>query len=261
MSERRACRLLDMDRTSARYQSTRQGMDEPVQDRLRALARAHPRYGYRRCGVLLRREGCRINMKRVYRLYRAAGLAVRRVRRKRLSRGTPVTRAPLTHPNEVWAMDFVSDTLAHGQVIRALTLVDQYSRECLAIEVDTSLSAPRVTRVLDTLSDTRGLPERMIVDNGPEFTSRCVLAWCAAHGVELDYIQPGRPTQNAYIESFNGRFRDECLNVNWFINLYDARRKIAAWRIEYNQLRPHSSLAYRTPEEFRNRESPVMPGR
>ena len=154
-------------------------------------------------------------------------------------------------------MDFVSDALANGRALRALTLVDNFTKEVPAIEVDCSLSAPRVTRVLDQVIAGRGaVPESIRIDNGPEFTSRCFLAWAAQRGIRLVHIQPGKPTQNSFIESFNGRFRDECLNANWFENLADARRKIEAWREDYNQRRPHSSLAYRTPAEFARRWSP-----
>jgi putative transposase len=190
-----------------------------------------------------------VNHKRLLRVYQEAGLAVRRRERKRLARDR-VRMPVLTRPNQEWAIDFVTDALATGRAIRSLTVLDDFTKEAPAIEVDTSLSGLRVTRVLDRIIAERGKPEGLRLDNGPEFTSRCFIAWAEQSGVPLIYIQPGKPVQNSYIESFNGRFRDECLNANWFENLADARRKIEAWRLDYNQARPHSSLAYRTPEEF-----------
>lgn len=195
------------------------------------------------------------NHKRIRRLYRLDGLIMRRQRRKRVA----VPRVPLARtdaPNELWAMDFVRDTLASGRVFRALTLVDTCTRECLGIEVDVSLSRECVVRVLDQLRVTRGLPARISCDNGPEFRSRVLDAWAYQHHVALHFIQPGKPVQNSYIESFNGRLRQECLNQHWFLSLPDARRTIEAWRIAYNTARPHRGLAGRTPleaaERFRN---------
>jgi putative transposase len=190
------------------------------------------------------------NHKRVYRLYRQEGLAMRRRRRKKWVRmGTTVTAAP-THPNARWSMDFVSDCLANGQTFRTLVVVDDYTRENLAVEVDTSLSGLRVQRVLEAVVVERGRPGGIVVDNGPEFRSRVMQAWSEQRHVSLQFIEPGRPMQNAFVESFNGRLRDECLNSNWFLNLRDARRKIRAWVRDYNEQRPHSSLGYLTPSEF-----------
>lgn len=239
-----------MDRTSYRYQARATDRNQPLRERLIELARGRPRDGYRRLRALLCREGWPCNHKRIYRLYREAGLAVRCRRRKRLRRVRPLLPRPLRQPNEEWSMDFISDGLASGQAIRALTVLDNFTRECLAIEVDTSLSGERVARVLTQLGERRGWPQRIVVDNGPEFTSRCMTAWCEERRIVLQYIEPGKPCQNAFIESFNGRFRDECLNVSWFANLPAARTKIAAWREEYNRARPHSSLGYLTPYEF-----------
>jgi putative transposase len=162
----------------------------------------------------------------------------------------------LSRPNQEWSIDFISDAIANGRAIRALTVIDGFTKESPVIEVDASLSAPRITRVLDEVIEQRGRPDGMRLDNGPEFTSRCFLAWAEQRGIQLVFIQPGKPVQNSFIESFNGRFRDECLNANWFENLADARRKVEAWRQEYNQHRPHSALAYRTPEEFARAWSP-----
>jgi putative transposase len=248
VSERRACELNDVDRSSYRYEP-RQDRNTELRDKLTELARQKPRFGYRRLGVLLEKNGVAVNHKRLFRVYQEASLGVRRREKKRLERGR-AGMPLLSRPNQEWSLDFVSDALANGRAIRALTVLDDFTRESPAIEVDSSLSAPRVTRVLDVVIDERGAPESIRIDNGPEFTSRCFVAWAEGRKIRLIYIQPGKPVQNSFIESFNGRFRDECLNANWFENLADARRKIEAWRLDYNQQRPHSSLAYRTPEEF-----------
>jgi len=248
VSERRACKLLGVDRSSYRYEP-QPDRNVALRQELIAVARQKPRYGYRRLGVLLERRGYKTNHKRLYRLYREEHLAVRRLRRKRLARPTaPV--AMLLRANQEWSMDFVMDGLATGRALRLLTVVDNYTRECLAIEVDSCLSSQRVTRVLEWVMEQRGGPETVRCDNGPEFTSRHFLAWCEERRIGLVHIQPGRPMQNGHVESFNGRLRDECLNVNWFATLADARAKIEAWREEYNSERPHSSLCYRTPREF-----------
>jgi putative transposase len=181
------------------------------------------------------------------------GLAMRRrIRRHSPRRLTPPAweKVRLTRPNQRWAMDFVSDTLAHGRTFRALTVVDEFSRESLAIEVDTSLPGLRVIRVLERLFAARGRPEEIRVDHGPEFVCRALNAWCEQRRVLLRFIDPGRPMQNGFVESFNGKFRDECLNANWFLSVRSARRIIESWRLDYNGQRPHSSLAYRTPNEF-----------
>ena len=248
LSERRACELNDMDRSSYRYEPG-EDRDAELRTRLTELARQKPRFGYRRLGVLLEKKGEAVNHKRLFRIYQEAGLGVRRRERKRLERGR-AGMPLLSRPNQEWSIDFVSDALATGRALRALTVVDGFTKEVPVIEVDSSLSAPRVTRALDAVIAERGQPERIRLDNGPEFTSRCFVAWAEQRGIPLTHIQPGKPVQNSFIESFNGRFRDECLNANWFTSLGDARRKIEAWRIDYNRHRPHSSLAYRTPEEF-----------
>jgi putative transposase len=259
VSERRACGLTGLCRSTLRYRSQASN-DEMLSQRLVELARARSRFGYRRLHVLLRREGHLVNHKRVLRLYRLAGLSLRRKKRKRmpsLARGT--TTLP-SQPNECWALDFVSDTLAWGRRIRCLTVVDCFTREAPAIELDTSLPGARVVRVLAELSSRRGLPKAILMDNGPELTSRVLDQWAYEHGVELRFIDPGKPVQNAFIESFNGRFRDECLNQHWFIGLAQARRIVEDWRLDYNQARPHSSLGYQTPEEFAERVGQA-PGR
>jgi putative transposase len=246
-SERRACGLVMLAASTYRYQSRRS--DEGLRTRLVELAREKPRFGYRRLHVLLRRSGEQVNHKRVHRIYRAAGLMIRRKKRKHCMReGKPLVAR--TAANQEWALDFMHDAVSCGRAIRVLSVVDAYTRECLALEVDTSFASRRVTRVLEQIVSERGVPQSIRCDNGPELTSRHFLAWCIERQIELVHIQPGKPTQNARVESFHGRLREECLNVSWFQNLFDARRKIAAWRTEYNDERPHSSLGYLTPKEF-----------
>ncbi len=216
---------------------------------LLVLARQKPRYGYRRLHALLVRKGQEVNVKRVYRLYVEEGLSVRRKRRRRLVRARAL-EPRLTRPNLEWAMDFIVDGLATGRMVRILSVVDAYTRECLALEADTSLGSGRVTRVLERVMAERGRPENVRSDNGPEFTSRRMLGWAGDWKVGLIHIQPGRPMQNGHVESFHGRLRDECLNVSWFRTLNDVRCTLDTWREEYNGERPHSSLDYRTPREF-----------
>ena len=247
-SERRACGLLEMAVSSYRYRSRGRG-DEELRSKLVALAGEKPRFGYRRLHVLLRQGGERVNHKRVWRVYREAGLCVKRKKRKRLVR-TGSAAQVLNRRNQEWALDFVHDVLATGQRVRVLSVLDAYTRECLALEVDTSFASRRVTRVLERLIAERGRPESLRCDNGPELTSRHFLAWCVERKIQLVHIEPGRPMQNGRVESFQGKFRDECLNVNWFRNLWEARAKVESWRREYNQTRPHSSLGYQTPEAF-----------
>ncbi len=248
LSERRACRLLALSRSTQRYRSRQRVGEAALRERLQQLAARRPRFGYRRLTALLRREGWAVNHKRVYRLYRQLGLALRRKRRKHLARAGPPPPPP-TAPNQRWSMDFVHDQLADGRRLRAFTLFDDATREALAIEVDTSLGAARVRRVLERVTAERARPAGIVCDNGPEFRSRALAAWGLETGVRLEFIEPGKPVQNAFVESFHGRLREECLNANWFPSLADARRKIEAWRIDYNERRPHSSLAYRTPSE------------
>ena len=227
----------------------RRADDSPLRQRLEELALERRRFGYRRLAVLLRREGMVVNIKRVRRVYREANLQVRRriKRRVALGRGNP---APIvTCMNERWSLDFVHDRVG-SRKIRALTIVDDFTRECLAIEVDTSLGGGRVTRVLDAIAAVRGYPRTIVMDNGPELTSLAMLRWSVDRGVRLHHIAPGKPTQNAYIESFNGKLRDECLNENDFSSLLQARQIIEYWRQDYNENRPHAALNNRTPQEF-----------
>jgi putative transposase len=258
VSERRACKLIALDRSSYRYEP-RSDHNAALRQELVNLARQKPRYGYRRLHALVTKRGFPVSAQRVYRLYRAEGLMVRRLKRKRLAR--VAVSSHLVRSNQEWALDFVSDALATGRGIRVLTVVDAFTRETLSLEVDVSLSSRRVTRALEEVVERRGNPEAIRCDNGPELTSRHFLSWCEERKIQLIHIQPGKPMQNGHVESFNGRLRDECLNANWFRNLFDARAKIAAWRDEDNGERPHSSLGYRTPNEFAEiLKSSVMTG-
>jgi putative transposase len=251
MSERRACGLADVCRATVRYQP-RRVEDESVRQRLRELAALRKRFGYRRLGVLLKREGVLVNHKRVYRLYREEGLSLRRRKRKRLTSEGRGQGEVARGPDEVWSLDFVSDCTAQSRRLKLLTVVDTFTRESLAIEVDTSISGERVARVLDRVIGERGAqPDEIVMDNGPELTSRALDQWAYERGVRLRFIAPGKPVQNCFIESFNGRLRDECLNQHWFWSLADARQIVEDWRLDYNRARPHSALGGLTPEEYR----------
>jgi putative transposase len=249
ISERRALRWTGFPRSSVRYRSTRPPQEE-LRDRIRELALERPRWGYRRIHILLGREGWAVNRKRVQRLYREQGLAVRRRGKRRRSQVARPVRAPLGRANERWSLDFITDALSNGRRFRCLVVLDEFTRQALAIEVAHSIPSARVIEVLERLRSERGLPSVIITDNGSEFTSRAFDAWAYARGVKLEYIQPGKPVQNCFIESFNGSLRDECLNLHWFVSLRDAQEAIERWRVDYNQIRPHSSLGERTPEEF-----------
>jgi putative transposase len=241
---------MSMGRSTQRYAC--HGRDDtPIRARLLELAALKRRYGYRRLYVLLRREGVCVNHKCVERIYREEGLSVRKRKRKRAAGVRAATWLPATQPDQRWSLDFVSDALHWGRKLRMLTVVDTYTRESLAIEVDTSLSGARVARVLDRVISERTVPGEIVMDNGPELTSKALDQWAYERGVQLRFIAPGKPQQNGFVESFNGKFRDECLNEHWFTTLYDAREKVEAWRVEYNRERPHSSLGNQTPEEFR----------
>ena len=249
LSERRACRFTGFSLSTQRYHSRRPSEDD-LRQRLRELAEKRPRWGYRRLYVLLKREGCKRNRKLVQRLYREEGLSVRRRKRRKMA---AVARSPMTcplGPNERWSIDFVRDTLADGRVFRGFTVVDDFTRECPAIEVDHSLPGERVAKTLEQLSKERGLPKTVVCDNGPEFQGQVLDFWAHRNGVTLSFIQPGKPVQNAFIESFNGKLRDECLNESYFTSLLDAQTTIEAWRKDYNETRPHSSLGDLTPAEY-----------
>jgi putative transposase len=249
LSERRACSLIGADRSTIRYRSCRPD-DAALRGRLRALAQERRRFGYRRLFVLLRREGETAGLNRVYRLYREEGLSVRKRQARRRAVGT---RAPIlveAKANARWSLDFVHDQFANGRRFRILNIVDDVTRECLAAIPDTSISGQRVARELTALIGLRGKPGMIVSDNGTELTSNAILTWCAEHRIEWHYIAPGKPMQNGYIESFNGRMRDELLNESLFFGLDHARELIVSWVEDYNTARPHSSLGYRTPEAF-----------
>lgn len=249
-SQTQACAVLRISRSVYGYRSRARDA-RPLVQRIKEIAATRVHYGYRRVHVLLRREGWRDNCKRVYRLYRAEGLSLRhgRPRRNKSAR----LRQPkqfVSTMNEIWSMDFVADALFDGRRLRALTVVDNYTRECLAIAVGSSLKGEDVVRALARIVAVRGKPRTIKTDNGSEFISKAMDRWAYEHGVELDFSRPGKPTDNAKVESFNGRFRAECLNAHWFLSLDDAQRKITAWREFYNEARPHSALGWMTPAEF-----------
>ena len=250
ISERHAARLVRLAIGTLRYQS-RKVFDEVLRHRLRELAGMHVRYGYRRLTVLLRREGWHVNAKRIYRLYREEELIVRTKQRRKMARRRPVPTGVAVRPNQCWSMDFVTDKLADGRSFRILTVVDQFTRECVTLAADRSMTGMRVAQVLEAAKpECGGLPESIAVDNGSEFSGRALEAWAMANEVRLCFIRPGRPVENGFIESFNGRLRDECLNVELFSSLDDARQKLAKFREQYNHQRPHSALADRTPAAF-----------
>lgn len=248
LSERRACRIIGAHTRTIRYKSKKQ--DGELTARIKAIAAERPRFGYKRIHVLLRREGLEVNHKRVYRLYRQENLAVRRRKRRRYTTMPRVVPDAPKRPNERWSMDFVSDSLADGRSFRVFNVVDDFTRECLASVVDLSLSGGRIARELESIVIERGAPRALLCDNGPEFTSKSLDQWAYDQAIAIDFIKPGKPTQNAHAESFNGRMRDECLNQHWFRSLNEAKRLIAAWRHDYNHHRPHGSLDERTPIEF-----------
>lgn len=252
----RACGLIGMSRSLYCYEAKRPD-DEALKVRLTTLAGQKRRYGYRRLHVLLCREGWFINWKRTYRVYREVGLMVRSRKRKRIAGIERQAKVIADAPNISWSMDFVSDGFVDGRKLRCLNLVDDFTKECLAIEVDTSLPGKRVVSVLERLAECRGLPMSVTVDNGPEFISKVLDEWAYRRQLQLRFIEPGKPQQNAYIESFNGKFRDECLNEHWFLSMRHARQVIAEWREEYNHERPHSSLGYQTPNATKIRPNVI----
>lgn len=249
LSERRACQLIGLSRTGKRYQAKRPEKDQVLRKRLLKLAEQYPRYGYLMLHGLLRNEGMVQNKKRTYRLYTAAGLQVRTKKRKKLIRPW-VPMEVAEHQDQHWSMDFVHDQLADGRRFKVLNVVDDCTRECIGQLADLSISSARVSRFLTDLLRHRGKPEKVICDNGPEFTSKAMFFWSQDTGVRLHFIQPGKPTQNAFVESFNGKFRDTCLNQYWFRGLSEAQQRIEKWRQDYNEIRPHSSLGYQPPAVF-----------
>jgi putative transposase len=249
ISERRACRLVMLHRSVCRYRAHGRD-DRALRLRLKELAYARPRYGYRRLTTLLQREGWLVNHKRVHRIYREEELMVRTKRRKRRTAEVRVKLLPATQVGERWSIDFVSDQLADGRRFRVLTAVDHVSRECVCLMAAQSIPSQAVTEALDEAMDIYGQPEAITMDNGTEFACNHFDQWAYRRGIQLDFITPGRPVENGIIESFNGKLRDECLNVHWFESLADARVEIETWRQEYNQMRPHSSLGNRAPAEY-----------
>lgn len=255
LSVRRTCRLIGFPRSSYGYVARQEGLDEQlVRTRLKELAQKRPRFGCLRLHVMLRREGIAINHKRTERIYGEEKLSLRRKNKRKRVAGLRMELPKPTRPNHVWCMDFVADAALNSRKIKALPIVDVYTKKCHRIEVDTSINGVRVCRVLDEVGEREGLPEVIMIDNGPEFAGKALDEWAYRNGVKLQFIRPGKPVENAYIESFNGRLRDECLNEHWFINLGHARKLIEDWRLDYNQVRPHSSLGYLTPEEFTEKE-------
>lgn len=251
ISQRRSCELASVSRSSLRYQR-REGRDEALRARLKALASTNARYGYLLLHGLLKSEGLVINKKRTYRLYCEEGLQVRTKKRKKLQRPRLPMEVP-TAPNQRWSMDFVADQLSNGRRFRILNIVDDFSRELVGQLIGFSISGHQVVRYLGQLGSSRGLPRIITMDNGSEFTSKAMHFWSRDTGVKLGFIQPGKPTQNAFVESFNGKFRNECLNQHWFRSIEEAKSTVDEWREHYNQVRPHSSLGYLPPVEFARR--------
>lgn len=258
VSERRACRLAGLNRKTYRYRAVNQ-KGCGVRAALVRLAGKHPRYGYERLYRLLRNEGLLVNHKKVLRIYRSERLVLRRKRSGKKYHGTARPLAVPVSPNERWSMDFVHDATARGQKLRCLTVIDDATREVPALHVDTSLSARKVTAVLDATARARGLPRTIRVDNGPEFRSHFFQRWAAKRRIQIEYIEPGKPTQNAFIESFNGRLRDECLNLHRFNDLAHAATVLSDWKDEYNKLRPHGSLGGIPPSAFARRHQQMLP--
>jgi len=248
-SQRRACALAGIDPRVYRRRPKRP-RDKELRERLRKLSAERRRFGYRRLHILLKREGWHVNWKKLYRIYREEGLSVRKRGGRKRAVGTRAPMAIPQGPNQRWSLDFVSDSLSDGRRFRILNVIDDFSRECLAAVVDTSLSGERVARELDRIAEARGYPCMVVSDNGTELTSNAILKWQEDRKVEWHYIAPGKPMQNGLVESFNGRMRDECLNEHWFCSLAEARIRIVAWRRDYNEHRPHSAIGNLTPAEF-----------
>jgi len=248
VSERRACRVIGFSRSAA-WRLLQGRDDDTLRDKLKDLAELYPKYGCPTLHDMLRTEGHVVNHKRTHRLYCEEGLQVRTKRRKKLYRPRVPMAVP-EGPNERWSVDFVSDQLANGRRFRVFNVVDDFNRECVMQIVDFSISGQRLVREFDRLAQRRKLPKRIVMDNGPELTSKAMFFWSQRTGVKLHFIQPGKPTQNAFVESFNGKFREYCLNLNWFASLEDARSIIEAWRHHYNHVRPHRSLGGKPPAVF-----------
>ncbi len=260
ISERRACRLAGVNRSTVRYEAISSN-DEELERKIKLIAFEKRRYGYRRIHMLLKRKGEKVNHKKVFRIYKNLGLKVLKRGGRKRAIGVRVCKERAKQLNQRWALDFVSDSLACGRKIRLLTVIDEYSRKCLGVIVDTSLSGSRVARELDKIIKENGKPETIISDNGTEFTSHSTLNWSKEREISWDYIQPGKPYQNGTIESFNGKLRDECLNENLFFDINQAKRIIEAWSLDYNEERPHSSLQGKSPcEKVRDLEIMELTG-
>ncbi len=250
LSERRSCRIVGLSRSVQQYQRVPRNDDTAVVERMRMLASENRRYGYLRLHAILRREGLVVNRKRTWRLYCDEGLQVRTKKRRKLPRRDRIAPQVPERPMQRWSLDFMSDQLVDHRRFRILNIVDDHSRFCPGQIVDLSISGARLTRYLDELGRRFGLPNEIILDNGPEGTSRAMFEWSERTGVCLRFIEPGKPVQNAFVESLNGKLRDECLNLHWFRSLRHARDKITAWRHHYNTERPHSALGYMSPKEY-----------
>ncbi len=249
ISERWAFEIMGLNRSTGRYEIRRKG-DSALIERMMTLALERRRFGYRRIFFLLRREGFIVNKKKVFRLYHEAGLSIRRRKGRKKARGSRLERQAVTGPNQRWSLDFVFDQLSDGRKIKLMTVVDEYTRESLAVEVSRSIKGIDVVQTLEKIIRIRGKPRQIQSDNGSEFTSNTVLGWVYQQGIEWRYIEPGKPIQNSHIESFNGKIRDECLNENWFETLHEAKALIEIWRKDYNEARPHSSLNGLSPSAF-----------
>ena len=248
LSERRSCALAGISRSVVQYERRPDPVD--LVARLKALAAERPRFGYRRLHILLIREGWAINRKRVLRIYQELGLQVRRKKRKQVARASRRPKVVPSRRGESWSMDFMSDAFTDGRVFRVFNVVDDLTREAVVMEVGVSLTAPRIIRALDRAIEERGRPQRLTMDNGPEFTSRALDAWAYERGIELHFIRPGKPVENANVESFNGSVREECLNQHCFRDVAEAEAIIEDWRVDYNEVRPHSSLGQQAPAEY-----------
>lgn len=252
LSERRSCRLVSLALTTRRYRRCQRPDEAKLRERMKELASQHKRWGLPMIHMVLRKESLVINHKRTERIYHEENLTLRRKRRKRKGLAIRVPMALVTRKCQRWSMDFIHDSMMNGHKMKCLTIVDDYTRENPHIEVGSSISGKHVVRVFEQLRLMHGLPESIRTDNGPEFTSRAFVSWCLENKIEHIFSRPGKPTDNPYIESFNGRFRDECLNENYFLHLDDAKRKVETWRKIYNEIRPHSSLRGLSPKEFAN---------
>jgi putative transposase len=259
LSKNKACRITGLRRATFDYKS-RKKPDTEIRELLKEIAHKRRRFGAPRLYIMVRRKGINVNHKKIERIYKEENLQIKNRKKKKLTRFLRIPAALPERPGERWSMDFMSDSFGSGRKFRTLNVVDDFTRECLAIEVDTSLPGKRVVQVLERLIGFRGKPKAIVCDNGPEFIGRVVDKWAYDHNISLDYIDPGKPNQNCFVESFNGKFRDECLNDNWFLTIQHARKIISSWRDDYNFNRPHSSLNDLTPFEFKKQKELKLTG-